>query len=144
MRLGQASFLEDDDDIEVISEHAGDSLDFLSENLTTEMDRRSPLYDGDKQNATERNRNFHETMDRCSAIIVQPKGRDLERSCRLEQPVFFLRDLPVKEQYKKALKKIHMVTNPELVQMHSKPEKSIANMMLSSKGSLLDVQKQIT
>jgi len=49
--------------------------------------------------------------------------------------------LPVKEQYKKALKKIHMVTNPELVQMHSKPEKSIANMMLSSKGSLLDVQK---
>jgi len=48
MRLGQASFLEDDDDIEVISEHAGDSLDFLSENLTTEMDRRSPLYDGDK------------------------------------------------------------------------------------------------
>lgn len=33
---------------------------------------------------------------------------------------------------------------PELLERHVKPEKSIAQMMLSSKGSMLDVQKQTT
>ena len=52
--------------------------------------------------------------------------------------------MPVKERYKQALKKIYEVIAPELLDKHVKPEKSIAQMMLSSKGSMLDVQKQMT
>jgi len=53
--------------------------------------------------------------------------------------VFFLRDMPVRERYKQALRKIYEVISPELLDRHVKPEKSIAQMMLSSKGSMLDV-----
>jgi len=49
-------------------------------------------------------------MNYFSSIVVQPKGDNLQRSCKLDQPVFFLRDMPVKEQYKAALKKIQQVT----------------------------------
>jgi len=47
--------------------------------------------------------------------------------------------MPVKEQYKRAMKKINAILHPELVQKHEKPEQSKANMMLSNKGSILDV-----
>ena len=43
------------------------------------------------------NRKFHEAMSQYSSIIIQPSGLSLERSCKLDKPVFTLRDMPVKE-----------------------------------------------
>ena len=131
--------------IEPISERC-DSLDFMSENLSTQRDVMSEdreIRRSEQMNQVERNKWFHETMNYFSSIVVQPKGRNLDRSCKLEMPVFYLRLMPVKEQYKQALKKIQEVTNPELVKK-GKPEQSIANMMLSSNGDILQLQKQMT
>lgn len=88
--------------IEPISERC-DSLDFLSENLSTQRDMMSEdreIRRAEHMNQTERNKWFHETMNYFSSIVVQPKGTNLNRSCKLDMPVFYLRLMPVKEQYK--------------------------------------------
>ena len=51
--------------------------------------------------------------------------------------------MPVKEQYKKAKKQVEELLHPELADKRQKKEQSIANMMLSQKGTLLDVIKQV-
>ena len=134
--------------IEPISERQ-DSLDFHSEYLSTNHEDSSSkaqdyLSRVEHMNQTDRNRWFHEAMNHFQSIVVQPKGKNLERSAKLDTPVFYLRHMPVKEQYKQALKKIEEVTHPEKFAKDKKPEKSVANMMLSSNGSLLDLQKQMT
>ena len=52
-------------------------------------------------------------MQPFSSIVIQPEGQALIRSRKLDAPVFTLRDMPVKEQYKRAMKKINEVLNPE-------------------------------
>ena len=55
--------------------------------------------------------------------------------------MFTLRDMPVKEQYKRALRKINETLYPELLEAKKKPEKSVSNMMVSNKGQMLDLHK---
>ena len=50
-----------------------------------------------------------------SSIVIQPEGAALERSCKLDIPVFTLRDKPVKVQYKKAMERVNEVLYPDLV-----------------------------
>ena len=91
-----------------------ESSDFVSERLTTpgysvrSMGRRSAELRERLKNATyqERNRIFHEVMEPFKSIVIQPTGTALNKSAKLDLPVFTLRELPVKEQYKRALKKI--------------------------------------
>ena len=81
---------------------------------------------------------FHEVMGHYQSIVIQPSGKSLERSCKLDQPVFTLREKPVKEQYKLALKKINEMLYPEKYFKVKKVEQSISNMMVSNKGTALD------
>ena len=94
-------------------------------------------------NATqpERNRIFHEVMQPFSSIVIQPSGESLNKSYKLNQPIFMLRELPVKEQYKKAMRKINETLYPELLEARKKPEKTVSNMMISNKGEMLDLHK---
>ena len=92
----------------------------------------------------ERNKAFHEVMEAFSSVVIQPEGDSLRKACKLDRPVFTLRDMPVKEQYKKAVKQIEELLHPEIADKKQKQEQSVANMILSTKGSLLDVIKQTT
>lgn len=53
--------------------------------------------------------------------------------------MFTLRDMPVKEQYKRAIRQINEINNPN--DKYKKPEQSMSNMILSNKGTSLDMQK---
>ena len=70
-------------------------------------------------------------MDAFQSIVIQPEGDSLKKSCQLDNPIFILRDMPVKEQYKKAKKQVEELLHPELAEKRQKKEQSIANMMLS-------------
>ena len=47
---------------------------------------------------------FYECLAPFASIVIQPKGAAKDKSYKLDQPVFILRDMPVKEQYKKAMR----------------------------------------
>ena len=83
-------------------------------------------------------------MQQFKSIVIQPRGDYLGRSCELDHPVFVLREMPVKEHYMQALKKINEVLHPETADKKQKPEQSVANMMLSNKGTSLDLHRQMT
>ena len=105
--------------------------DFASERLTTPgaksnnamnadlADLRQKIQGMDK---VERNKFFHQVMQPFSSIVIQPTGNALDRSFKLNTPVFTLRDMPVKEQYKKGMRKINELYHPELVNKRNKPE----------------------
>ena len=127
-RGGMSHASDEEDSIEAISEQAGDSFDFMSEQITTEQDDKESDKDEvvwvepDINDKPTLHKYFHTSLQRHESIVVQPKGKSLERSLHLDQPVFFLRDIPIKEQYKKALKKINAVTCPEKNREKEKPE----------------------
>lgn len=50
-----------------------------------------------KQTQGERHRMFHKCMEPFSSIVIQPEGAALQRSCKLDIPMFTVRDKPVKE-----------------------------------------------
>ena len=62
----------------------------------------------------QRNKAFHEVMEAFSSVVIQPEGDSLRKACKLDRPVFTLRDMPVKEQYKKAVKQIEELLHPEI------------------------------
>ena len=132
-----------DTDSELIGQH--------SERLTTprksqKSDQRSHAFRERLRHASqpERNMMFHDAMLPFSSILIQPSGQALLRSCKLDQPVFTLREKPVRQQYKQAVAKINHILHPELCDAKPKVEQSISNMMVSNKGSPLDQQKQMT
>ena len=84
---------------------------------------------------------FHDVMEPFSSIVIQPTGHSLNKSVKLEYPIFKLRDKPVKEQYKLAMRKINESLYPELLEAKKKPEKSVSNMMIANKGQMLDLHK---
>ena len=55
--------------------------------------------------------------------------------------MFTLREMPVKEQYKRAMKKINEILFPELLDKKNKVEQSLSNMMISNKGTPLEQQQ---
>lgn len=132
-----------DTDSELIGDH--------SERLTTprksqKSDQKSHDYRERLRHASqpERNMMFHDAMLPFSSILIQPSGQALLRSCKLDQPVFTLREKPVRQQYKQAVAKINHLLHPELAEHKPKVEQSISNMMVSNKGSPLEQQKQMT
>ena len=78
-----------------------------------------------------------------SSIVIQPDGESLDLACKLDHPVFKLRELPIREQYKKALRRVEEKQNPGMHKRKPKQEQSLMNMMVSNKGSSLDMQKQL-
>ena len=93
---------------------------------------------------SQNNRLFHQTLETFKSIVIQPSGQALDQSCSLDLPVFTLRSMPVKEQYKKALEKVNAALHPEQAREKiGKADQSIQNMMLSSKGNSLDMQRQL-
>ena len=91
-----------------------------------------------KATQSERNMMFHDAMLPFSSIMIQPSGPALQRACKLDYPVFTLREQPVRQQYKQAVKKVNKILHPELCDSKPKVEQSISNMMVSNKGSILD------
>ena len=68
-----------------------------------------------KQTQNERNRMFHKCMEPFSSIVIQPEGISLQRSVKLDIPMFTIRDIPVRLQYKKAKQRVNETFYPHLV-----------------------------
>ena len=109
------------DSLDEVTENM-DSNDFTSERLTTPGAEMRSLGDWSQdfeekfKNLTvpQRNKLFHDVMDAFQSIVIQPEGDSLKKSCQLDNPIFILRDMPVKEQYKKAKKQVEELLHPEL------------------------------
>ena len=87
---------------------------------------------------------FYNAMAPYASTIIQPEGQALMRSYKLERPIFTLRTMPVKEQYKRAIDKVTEALYPGSIPKKEKIEQSIGNIILNNKGTLLDIQKQMT
>ena len=77
-------------------------------------------------------------MEDYGSIVIQPAGQALDQSYKLDHPVFTLRAMPVREQYRKANKKIMEIKHPELIDKKEKTQ-SVSNMLISNKGTSLDM-----
>ena len=81
------------------------------------------------------------TLNQKAQSVIIPSGQNLVDAAKLDQPMIEFRDTPLREIYKRLLKKVDYVLNPQNREI-AKP-KSIFNLMMSAKGSSLDVTKQI-